>query len=262
MEAFEAVPDSSTETTDETVAPTRTVDFTSQDLRLEGVLHLPESPDGASLIVGVHGLFSSVESPKQIALARSLSERGIGYFRFSHRGCGRSEGEFGRVTTFEGRCADLADAVAAARKEANFGPALGLFGSSLGGTVCLAMGRSLGASAMVTLATPVRSAIIRRVVEENDPAGNSLPDWNPEDLTFDVTEKADGIRNLLILHGDSDRVVTPSEAFRIYQLARKPKRMIMFRNGDHPLSDEENQQKFLRETVNWFVSAFRDMPRG
>jgi alpha-beta hydrolase superfamily lysophospholipase len=231
---------------------TRTVSFTSQEFTLEGVLHLPESAEDAPLVVGVHGLFSSVESPKQIALGQACARRGIGYFRFSHRGCGNSDGEFGRVTSLDARCADLADAVAAARREAPFGPKLGLFGSSLGGTVCLAMARTLHASAVVTLATPLRSDIIRRVVEPGDPVESNLPDWNPEALGFDVRERAAGVSNLLILHGDSDKVVTPSEAFRVYQLAAMPKRIIMFRDGDHRLSREDNQEKFQRETVNWF----------
>lgn len=261
MDAFEAIDETPPETPPETPLRTRSVVFASQDIQLEGVLHLPEAPEGAPLVVGVHGLFSSAESPKQIALGQALAERGIGFFRFSHRGCGNSAGEFGRVTTFEGRCADLIDAVFAARKEADFGPTLGLFGSSLGGTVCLATGRSLGASAVVALAAPLRSAVIRRVLEEGDPAEADIPEWNPDAMAFDATEKANGLGNLLILHGDCDRVVTPSEAFRIYQLARMPKRLIMIRNGDHRLSGEECQEKFLRETVNWFANTFRDIPR-
>lgn len=237
-------------------AATRSLSFTSQEFALEGVLHLPESEEGAPLVVGVHGLFSSVESPKQIALAEACVRHGIGYFRFSHRGCGNSDGEFGRVTSLDARCADLADAVATARREAPFGPKLGLFGSSLGGTVCLAMARTLQASAVVTLAAPLRSDIIRQVVEPGDPAENDLPDWDPTALVFDVRESAAGVSNLLILHGDSDKVVSPSEAFRVYQLAAMPKRLIMFRNGDHRLSREENQDKFQRETVSWFRESF------
>jgi alpha-beta hydrolase superfamily lysophospholipase len=231
---------------------TRAVTFTSQEFALEGVLHLPESAEGAPLVVGVHGLFSSVDSPKQIALAEACARHGIGFLRFSHRGCGNSEGEFGQVTTLEARRADLADAVAAARREAPFGPKLGLFGSSLGGTVCLSMARALHADAVVTLAAPLRSDIIRQVVEPGDPAENDLPDYDPAALAFDVREAAAGVSNILILHGDSDKVVTPSEAFRVYQLAAMPKRIIMFRDGDHRLSLQENQEKFQRETVNWF----------
>jgi alpha-beta hydrolase superfamily lysophospholipase len=234
------------------------VSFASQELQLDGVLHLPPDPEGAPLVVGVHGLFSSVDSPKQVELADACAARGIGYFRFSHRGCGNSEGEFARVTTLEGRCADLSDAVAAARREAPFGPLLGLFGSSLGGTVCLAMGRSLQAAATVTLAAPLRSATIQRVAEEDDPIQGNLPEWDPAALTFDVREKVAGLPNLLILHGDSDRVVRPSEAFRLYQLGGEPKRLIMLRNGDHRLSRPESQEKFQREAVNWFVNTFRN----
>jgi alpha-beta hydrolase superfamily lysophospholipase len=233
-------------------AATRAISFTSQEFTLEGVLHLPESVEGAPLVVGVHGLFSAVDSPKQIALAEACVRHGIGYFRFSHRGCGNSEGEFGRVTSLEGRRADLADAVAAARREAPFGPKLGLFGSSLGGTVCLSMARTLRADAVVTLAAPLRSDIVRQVVEPGDPGENDLPDWDPAALAFDVRGAAAGVSNILILHGDSDKVVTPSEAFRVYQLAAMPKRLIMFRDGDHRLSREESQAKFQRETVNWF----------
>ena len=87
------------------------ISFFSDGLKLKGYLHLP-SANRPPVVIGSHGLFSSSSSPKQIALADQCNRFGIAYFRFDHRGCGRSEGQFEGVTSLEARCRDLADAVA------------------------------------------------------------------------------------------------------------------------------------------------------
>ena len=72
------------------------ISFNSDSLKLKGVLHLPD--DGQPpVVIGSHGLYSSGSSPKQIALAEQCNRLGIAYFRFDHRGCGSSQGEFERV---------------------------------------------------------------------------------------------------------------------------------------------------------------------
>ncbi len=86
------------------------IHFISDSLRLCGILHLPLQKN-PPVVIGSHGLLSSGNSPKQIALAQICNARGIAYFRFDHRGCGKSEGDFASVTTFKGRCTDLACAI-------------------------------------------------------------------------------------------------------------------------------------------------------
>jgi dipeptidyl aminopeptidase/acylaminoacyl peptidase len=62
----------------------REISFRSDGLALKGTLHLPPS-DKPPIVIGLHGLYSSQESPKQIALARACNALGLAYLRFDHR---------------------------------------------------------------------------------------------------------------------------------------------------------------------------------
>jgi alpha-beta hydrolase superfamily lysophospholipase len=94
--------------------------FLSDDLLLQGTLHLPAAPR-PPLVIGCHGLHSNKDSPKQIALARACNRLGLAYFRFDHRGCGRSQGEFEKVTSLSARCRDLRNALDTVRNRAEIG---------------------------------------------------------------------------------------------------------------------------------------------
>jgi hypothetical protein len=67
------------------------ISFLSDNFLLRGILHIPAVEKGP-VIIGSHGLLSSGNSPKQIALARRCNDFGIAFFRFDHRGCGKSKG--------------------------------------------------------------------------------------------------------------------------------------------------------------------------
>ncbi|MGA9234122.1 MAG: alpha/beta fold hydrolase, partial [Desulfobacterales bacterium] len=136
------------------------IDFSSDGYRLKGMLHLPTAVR-PPIVIGSHGLLSSSESAKQRELAMRCTEAGMGYFRFDHRGCGRSQGFFPEVTTLEGRVRDLMAAVQTIRLRTDTGRACALFGSSMGGAVCLAAARAVGADALVTVAAPIRSRSVR-----------------------------------------------------------------------------------------------------
>ncbi len=67
-----------------------------------GTLHLPDR-SRPPVVIGSHGLFGTAGSAKQVDLAVACVAAGIGFFRFDHRGCGHSTGDFARVTTLTGR---------------------------------------------------------------------------------------------------------------------------------------------------------------
>lgn len=241
---------------DQTRAIIKEITFPSGDFQLKGTLHLPANVASPPVVVGAHGLFSSAASPKQIALAERCVGLGIAYFRFDHRGCGESSGVFGDVTTLESRRKDVLGAIAAVREAGDVGNTLGLFGSSLGGSAVLSVALESGAGAIVTYAAPLSGTKIVQMLKREE-SEEIRPAIDPEVLHFDVSAKFEGITNILILHGDSDRIVSPSEAHRIYQNARMPKRLILLKNGDHAMSLPENQEKFAREAASWFKSALR-----
>lgn len=237
--------------------PTQEIAFTSDQINLKGVLHLPADVSHPPVVIGSHGLLGTAESPKQLALAEALNEHGIGYFRYDHRGCGRSDGDFREVTSWEGRCNDLASAFRVIRDRADTGDRIGLFGSSYGGSVSLFLAKKLGVEAVVTFAAATRSTSVIRHLESQGDEDIEEPPVDLNRIRFDIFDKIAGIHHLLIFHGDSDRVVTPSEAHRIYAQAVMPKRLIIQRDGDHRMSLEANQEKFIRDSVQWFQACLK-----
>lgn len=237
-------------------ATTKDLSFFAGGLRLRGTLHLPA---GASqpppVVVGSHGLLASAESAKQIALARECGRLGIAFFRFDHRGCGRSEGDFREVTSLEGRCEDLLAAVDAVLSSGDVGTRLGLFGSSMGGATCLASAPHLNVGPMVIVAAPIRSRSLRRASEALNNPVSGIPPYDVDKMRFDLTDLLDGIRHILIFHGEADDTVPVSHGREVYSKAGEPKRLIIQEGGDHFMSDEAHQKKFVRKTAAWFAKG-------
>lgn len=149
--------------------------FISDGLTLQGVLHLPHRLP-APFVVGCHGLFADKESPKQQALAAACCEKGLAFFRFDHRGCGKSHGDFATVTSLEARCRDLEDALQAVAGHSQTLGLAGLFGSSMGGAVVLASARQWPGIRIVTVAAPLESEPVAAAVQLSDnPTARSLP---------------------------------------------------------------------------------------
>ena len=223
------------------------ISFTSDDLILNGILHLPGT-QRPPVVIGCHGLFSSADSPKQIALAEACNRMGMAYFRFDHRGCGSSQGKFDRVTSLKARCRDLVAAAEAIKNRTDSGSRLGLFGSSMGGTVCLSAAAQLAPRAMVTFAAPIRSDLT-----------GSQPELTRSEIVldadgsrFDIMEGLGALCNILIFHGEADEVVPVSHAGEIYNRAGQPKKLIIQQHGDHPMSNPIHQAEFIQEAASWF----------
>jgi alpha-beta hydrolase superfamily lysophospholipase len=225
--------------------------FFSDGFELKGFLHLPSS-HRPPVVIGSHGLYSSSSSPKQIALADECNRLGIAYFRFDHRGCGRSAGKFEEVTSLEARGRDLIDAVSVISGITDIGDRIGLFGSSMGGTVCLSVAGKLGAKTLVTFAAPIRSRILEKglPISENSDIPEIFLDTRKR--RFDISDRLPEISNILIFHGEADDVVPISHAEEIHKLVKQPKQLIKQKRGDHPMSNEAHQKVFIRKASLWF----------
>ncbi len=230
--------------------------FHSRGLQLSGTLHRPAAAD-APLVIGLHGLLSDSTSPKQLALAERCITADLAYLRFDHRGCGQSRGDIVTDTTFDGRCGDLVAAVAWAHDHLPARAPLGLFGSSYGGSVTLAMAEAVKARAVVTVAAPVRSNALKEAIA--DPAAPALlsdPNFRRR-LQFDITGCLKTVHHLLLFHGDRDVIVPVSHAHEIHAMARAPKRLYIQQNGDHRMSDPQHQAHFIDTTVAWFAEHLK-----
>jgi len=230
-----------------------TIYFSSDNYQLRGILHLPETAN-PPVIIGSHGLLSSGDSPKQIALAQACVNRGMAFFRFDHRGIGKSDGDFATATTFAGRCRDMVRAIEVMQARPETGNRIGLFGSSFGGAVCLSVAPLFNVSAIVTVAAPLCSQSIQEPYV-NDPGNSPLIEkLDRTALFFDLKEKIARLGHMLIFHGDEDPIVPFSNALELYARASEPKRLIRQPGGDHPMSDPEHQDVFLNLAAEWFES--------
>lgn len=226
--------------------------FSSDGFILRGVLHRPPKAGAPPVIIGSHGLLSNGSSPKQIVLARRCAACGIAFFRFDHRGCGHSQGRFQDVTSLAQRCRDLLYAATTLRSRKDTGPIIGLFGSSLGGAVCLSAAQALGARAVVTVAAPVRSRGIA-VLEGGKSKIRASPvhDHVPP-LTFDIAGQLPGLSHVLIVHGSADEVVPVENAHEIHRRVGNPKKLVVQSGGDHRMGDPDHQQTFADQATAWF----------
>ncbi len=203
------------------------------------------------VVIGSHGLFGTSGSAKQVDLAAACVANGMGYFRFDHRGCGHSTGDFARVTTLPGRVQDMLAAIEMIIGRADTGRIFGFFGSSFGGTVSIRAAGLREPAAVVLCAAPVRSGDIdpARAVPADDPAA-AHP--RPANLQFDVTEHMDGLHDVLLFHGDADEVVPYRHAGEIVATAQEPKKLVTLPGGDHRMTNVSHQKLFVEETIRWF----------
>jgi len=115
----------------------------SAGLRLHGAIGLPvpTRPAGrrAAFLV-LHGFGSNSESQSVIQPTRVLRDLGYVTLRFDMRGCGKSQGEFGRVICLE-QVEDLGNALAFLAGHPAVDPdRIGVIGSSFGGAVAVYAG--------------------------------------------------------------------------------------------------------------------------
>ena len=239
------------------VSTIKDICFFSDGFKLKGSLHLPAT-HRPPVVIGSHGLYSSSNSPKQIALADQCNQLGIAYLRFDHRGCGGSAGNFEEVTSLEARCRDLTDAVAAISGTTDTGDGLGLFGSSMGGTVCLSVASELGANTLVTFAAPIRSRILKKGLPTSENSKKAEIFLDARKRRFDISDRLPEISNILIFHGEADDVVPVAHAEEIYKLVNQPKQLIKQKQGDHPMSNPAHQKAFIREASLWFRQELKE----
>ena len=235
---------------------TETLTFLSDGLRLVGTLHLPDTRR-PPVVIGCHGLMSDRNSPKQIALARQCNLYGLAFLRIDHRGCGASDGRFRQVTTLAARCNDLIAAINLVRQRHDIGNAIGLFGSSFGGTVCLAVAARMPVVALVTFAAPIRSDFIRPT-RSGKPVGRDhapAPVRDAMGLRFDLTPVLPCISAIHVFHGQADEVVPVAHAHEIFAAAGKPKKLTLQMGGDHRMSDTAFQKAFVRQAADWLKTG-------
>ena len=119
------------------------VTFPSAGLKLSGVVHVPNGMrpgERHAAFLVLHGFGSNKTSSNTMQPTKVLSELGYVVLRFDMRGCGESEGEFGRVICLE-QVEDTRSALSFLAKHPAVDPErIGVIGSSFGGAVAVYTG--------------------------------------------------------------------------------------------------------------------------
>ena len=119
------------------------VTFQSAGLKLQGVVHLPDTvKPGEKLpcIIVLHGFGSNKNAGNVKIPCKMLNDWGYAAFRFDMRSCGDSEGEFGHLLCLD-QVEDTRNALTFLTGHANIdGARIGVMGSSFGAAVALYSG--------------------------------------------------------------------------------------------------------------------------
>ena len=236
--------------------PTADIQFAADGFILKATLHLPAA-DNPPVVIGCHGLLSDRRSPKQIALAEACNALGLAFFRFDHRGCGESAGRLEAVTSLESRASDLLHAIRLIESRPGMGEQIGLFGSSMGGAVCLRVASERPVAAVVTFAAPVRSLPLKRTGRRSDASLERSRMASVLRDAFELGGALGRVRNILVVHGEADELVPLSHAHEIFDRAGEPKRLLVQKGGDHLMSAATHQAEFIREASLWLSNGLK-----
>jgi len=220
----------------------------SEGKKIYGILHLPRTPSPPCVIAS-HGLFSSKDSEKFVAIGELFSAQGIALIRYDHQGCGESEGELS-ATTVSARIKDLEAIFELAANHPLLGDRFGLLGSSMGGFISIFKAAAdFRVKALALWATPA--------LLEGDPEAMEgevrLQDIFYEDaVKYDAGKTIEGLSTCLLLHGEEDAIVPLAHAETLYQAARSPKHLEVFPRGDHRFTDPHGRHRAIRMSLEWF----------
>jgi alpha-beta hydrolase superfamily lysophospholipase len=225
------------------------VSFKSKGHRISGILHLPDAKNAACVIAS-HGLLSSKNSEKYIALGERISKEGIAMLRFDFSGIGESEGRL-EDDTVSRRIADLDSAIAFVKSYPGMGNRIGLLGSSLGGFISLiGASREQRIKAVVIWATPFHlDGLGSKGTDQNPPPGEAFFSDLPRHRLLPLLPQ---VSNCHVIHGEKDELVPVDQAWEIFHTLGAPKEIHVIEDADHRLTNPSHRQRAIDLSVDWF----------
>jgi putative redox protein len=236
---------------------------------LAAYMDLPES-DMQTCALFAHCFTCSKNLKPVKNISRTLTERGIGVFRFDFTGLGESEGDFAD-TNFSSNIEDLL--AASEYLKTNYEAPEILIGHSLGGGAVLQVASKIEQSkAVVTIGAPSNPEHVKKnfganlqEIETKGEATVTLAgrDFNIKKQFIDDLEENrmdDTIRNLdralMIFHSPVDQTVGIKNAAHIYKLPRHPKSFVSLDDADHLLMKEEDSTYVAEVLASWAKRYF------
>lgn len=217
-------------------------------MKVSGILTIPDNHVNHPCMVISHGLISSKDSSKSMALAEAFCSAGIASCRFDYHGCGESEGDL-KDTTLTIRLQNLRMVVDYVRQHEGVNPsAIGLSGSSFGGSTALLLA-ALDPTIRCTIlmATPYR--LEEKPDDELDEVG--FADIYNDFSKYDLLGQAEKVSRVLVIHGENDETVPWTEGKAIYDHLSDPKRFELVKEGDHVFSDPIHRDRVIQLSVDW-----------
>jgi hypothetical protein len=229
---------------------TEKVTFQSEGNRISGVLHLPDR-ESPPCIIASHGLLSSKDSEKYIALGERISREGMALLRFDFRGVGESGGSE-EDNTISKRITDLGAAIDFIKNYPGLGGMIGLIGSSLGGFVSLIKASmEKGVKATVVWATPHHLDDLKTKKRDQDTP--LPPEAFFEDLPrYRLLPLLSQVSNCMVIHGENDELVPVEQAWEIFYHLAEPKRIHVIEEANHRLTDPAHRQRAIELSLDWF----------
>jgi uncharacterized protein len=217
---------------------------------ISGVVVLPDGNGPWPCVILSHGLVSSKESSKYMALSEQFAALGIASSRFDYHGCGESGGDIAE-TTLTIRLDNLSRVM---DYLLNY-PALdsgrmGILGSSFGGAAAVVKAaRDPRIRCTSFWATPF-------VLEEKEDESISDIAFRKtiyEDFrAYDIQAEARRVSHALVIHGSADNVVPCVEGLAIFKNLKEPKRCEIIEGGDHVFSDPAHRDRVIALALEWF----------
>jgi uncharacterized protein len=224
----------------------------SGGLKVSAILTVPDAGRGGPYpaVILSHGLVSSKESTKHIALSEALAAAGIASCRFDYHGCGESAGRI-EETTLTTRIDNLVQVTEWVRRHRSVdAERIGLLGSSFGGATSLAVAAGDERIRCISLwSTPYlldskEDASISDIAFRQD----IFVDFERYDLLAEARKVSCG----LVVHGELDEVVPFSEGKAIYENLKEPKRFELIPEADHVFSLPAHRDRAIGLAVDWF----------
>jgi len=218
--------------------------------RISGIMIIPPSNKRVPCAILSHGLVSSKESSKYMALSERFAEAGIASCRFDYHGCGESGGNI-EETTLSIRLDNLNAITDYVLSHPGVDPQkAGIIGSSFGGsTALLKAARDERIRCLSLWATPY-------MLEDKEDGTISDIVFRETIFTdfqsYDILAEARKVSHALVIHGEADEVVPCAEGKAIYKRLNKPKSLEIIKGGDHIFSAEAHRNKAITLALNWF----------
>jgi len=242
------------------------IEFTgSQNEKLSARIDEPDEGMSKGAVLFAHCFTCSKNLRAVSHISRTLTEHGMGVFRFDFTGLGESEGDFAD-TNFSSNIEDLV--AAAEYMEQQWATPRMLMGHSLGGAAVLQATHHISSvEAVATVGAPCNPEHVTHhlmdKMDEIEKKGEARVKLAGRVFTIkkqfldDLKEQKmnDIIRNLdrplLIFHSPVDQTVGIDNAAHIYKLAKHPKSFISLDDADHLLTNEEDAKYVGSVTSAW-----------